>query len=442
MLSRILTDNPGAPFTQNFDDKFVSTTKALLREGRDQSVQQILRETLDYFEAEKATSNPTLNGLMAMWRKEKGKGARFPAQGGPVVSSNVLATSDVFVPETHSGEGGTENGHRRADLFPSSQYPQRPPPQHRHQQSRAPRSLPPPVELAARIEEAKTTARLLIQTIQSTPQSELIGNELVKEFADRSKAAHKSIQQYMACENPAPDEDTMLTLIETNDQLNVAMSKHQRTLLQARKAMGVATPSPQPAPGQEANSYVMPQHTQGQNVYSNIGQPQQPAQNPYSSSPPQSPRRNGNIQAPAFPPREEQSFMPPPGPPPSQRAPLQNNTYEYEDAYSSGGRAPSVPARADQAEHPQQYQQQQQPFSPVSPVEAPPRGPPPTSTATAAYGVNENPFADDAYAAPAASGGVAENEPPPPKQYSLFDRAKHHITNKPPNPNEEKDQTK
>jgi hypothetical protein len=47
MLIRILADNPGKTFTRNLDAKFVVTVKELLRDGRDMSVQQILRETLD-----------------------------------------------------------------------------------------------------------------------------------------------------------------------------------------------------------------------------------------------------------------------------------------------------------------------------------------------------------------------------------------------------------
>lgn len=73
MLMRILTDNPAQAFTRNFDPKFVSTVKELLRDGKDTSVQQILRETLDYMEFEKAPSNDSLGTLMEMWRKEKGK---------------------------------------------------------------------------------------------------------------------------------------------------------------------------------------------------------------------------------------------------------------------------------------------------------------------------------------------------------------------------------
>lgn len=108
---------------------------------------------------------------------------------------------------------------------------------HFARQHRQPRSLPPLDELSARIAEAKTTAKLLSQTVQSTPSAEIFNNELVKEFADRASSASRSIQGYIHSTNPAPDEDTLLTLIETNDQLTFAMSKHQRALLQARRAL-------------------------------------------------------------------------------------------------------------------------------------------------------------------------------------------------------------
>ena len=72
MLVRILADNPGKSFTRNMDQKFVSTVKELLRDGRDMSVQQILRETLDNFETNKA-DDETLAGLREMWVKEKVK---------------------------------------------------------------------------------------------------------------------------------------------------------------------------------------------------------------------------------------------------------------------------------------------------------------------------------------------------------------------------------
>ncbi|KAL8957392.1 MAG: hypothetical protein Q9183_006072, partial [Haloplaca sp. 2 TL-2023] len=70
MLVRILADNPGKSFTRNIDLKFTTTVKELLRDGRDASVQQILRETLENFETSK-TDDETLTTLRNMWRKEK-----------------------------------------------------------------------------------------------------------------------------------------------------------------------------------------------------------------------------------------------------------------------------------------------------------------------------------------------------------------------------------
>ena len=78
MLCRILADNPGHSFTKNFDTKFVDTVKTLLRDGRDMSVQQILRETLDIFQHEKS-SDENLAPLTTMWQTEK---LRWAGKGG------------------------------------------------------------------------------------------------------------------------------------------------------------------------------------------------------------------------------------------------------------------------------------------------------------------------------------------------------------------------
>jgi hypothetical protein len=212
MLIRILADNPGPSFTKNIDKQFADVVKHLLRNGQDPSVSQIVRETLDSMEREKAYDT-NLNVLFAMWRKEKGLMATAAKQLGP---------RRLNAPAWSGGQqvqGGFSSGSSRS------------------------KRLPPPEELAGRIEEARTSAKLLLQLVQSTPANELLGNELVKEFAERCTAAQRSIHGYIACDNPAPDDDTMLTLIETNEQLSLAASKHQRAVLQARRLIG-ASPSP------------------------------------------------------------------------------------------------------------------------------------------------------------------------------------------------------
>jgi len=72
MLIRILSDNPGKTFTRNLDAKFVQTVKELLRVGRDPGVRQILVETLNTFEREKAAEE-TLAPMIEMWKKEQAK---------------------------------------------------------------------------------------------------------------------------------------------------------------------------------------------------------------------------------------------------------------------------------------------------------------------------------------------------------------------------------
>lgn len=126
---------------------------------------------------------------------------------------------------------------------PGAVYTPPPPPPNPNQQNyfarnHKPQGLPPPHELAQRIEEARTSGKLLLQVVQSTPPAELLGNELVKEFVERCQSASRSIQGYIHSNNPPPDEDTLLTLIETNDQLSTSISRHQRALLQARRMTG------------------------------------------------------------------------------------------------------------------------------------------------------------------------------------------------------------
>lgn len=230
MLVRILADNPGPSFTKNLDAKFVTAVKDLLRMGRDPSVKQILIETLDNFEREKR-ADTNLNPLVEMWKKEQVKMAKVY---GPKVSISFQMTWNGLVTQ--------RPGLTRPQGQPGPRALTAPPHQNQNYFSRnhqTSRRLPAPEELASRIEEARTSAKLLTQVVQSTPPDEFLQSDLIREFADRCQSASRSIQGYMVTENPSPDNDTMLTLIETNDQLAMAMSKHQRAVLMARKVMGI-----------------------------------------------------------------------------------------------------------------------------------------------------------------------------------------------------------
>ena len=237
MLVRILSDNPGKTFTKNLDSKFVMTIKELLRDGRDMSVQQILRETLDNFEREKK-ADENLTPMRDMWTKYKQKMEKRAGapqgQGGITRQAENIRPSAGHVPSASYSYSQNFNTSNQAMNNQQNYFART------HSQ----RGLPPPHELVGRIEEAKTSAKLLQQVVQSTAPSEFINNDLIREFVDRCQSASRSIQGYIHSDNPAPDEDTLLTLIETNDQLSVALSRHQRAMLQARKATG---PSPVPS---------------------------------------------------------------------------------------------------------------------------------------------------------------------------------------------------
>ncbi|KAL8705571.1 MAG: hypothetical protein Q9201_001312 [Fulgogasparrea decipioides] len=242
MLVRILADNPGKTFTTNLDSKFTATVKDLLRDGRDMSVQQILRETLDSFETSK-TDDETLTSLREMWKKEKVKWAN-------------MGSNPVRITATHTTVRPRDPLNQMTCSQPNSHQQQRrhvAPPAYNQDQNyfarnHRPRGLPPPHELAQRIEEARTSSKLLLQVVQSTPPNEVLTNELIKEFVERCQSASRSVQGYINSENPPPDENTLLTLIETNDQLSMAMSRYQRAMLQARRMTGLG-PSPAPAGG-------------------------------------------------------------------------------------------------------------------------------------------------------------------------------------------------
>ncbi|KAA8621006.1 gat domain-containing protein [Pyrenophora tritici-repentis] len=286
MLIRILSDNPGPSFTKNLDKAFADTVKHLLRYGKDPSVAQIVKETLDAMEVDKAYDT-NLNILFAMYRKEKGLMANAAKQFSPRRLNAPVWTGSQVVGGFSSESSGRSSS----------------------------KKLPPPIELAARIEEARTSAKLLLQLVQSTPANELLNNDLVKEFAERCTAAQRSIHSYIACDNPAPDDDTMLTLIETNEQLSLAASKHQRAMLQSRRLMG-ASPSPPVPSGSSTPSHgqsYMPPPPQNNppSIPSMNAAPTPPLEEPRPPLPPNRPQQTAQEENP-FADHYTSSYTPPP----------------------------------------------------------------------------------------------------------------------------------
>lgn len=113
--------------------------------------------------------------------------------------------------------------------------------------------LPEPAELVSRLQEARESGKLLEQLVMNTPAVEILDNDLIQEFSNRCLSASKSIQGYMVSSNPAPDNDTMESLIDTNEQLQTALSQHRRAMLSARKQLGLnGSENPSPAPEQQS----------------------------------------------------------------------------------------------------------------------------------------------------------------------------------------------
>jgi hypothetical protein len=202
MLLRILAQNPGPTFTRHLAEaKFVAAVKELIRNGRDPSVAQILAETLDHFAQDpQRVADEYLTPLRELWAKERGRRKATPPS--------------MIVPMP---------GH---SVNPNGSPPPLPP-------RSTPPALPPPQEFVARISEANTSAALLTQLVQSTPASELADTPLVKEFVDRCKLAARSMQAFIQADDPAPDADTLTTLIETNDVLSIALEGHRKAVANA-----------------------------------------------------------------------------------------------------------------------------------------------------------------------------------------------------------------
>ncbi|KAM0307320.1 hypothetical protein HYE67_001023 [Fusarium culmorum] len=310
MLLRILTDNPGPTFTRNLDQKFVDTVRSLLKHLRDPSVRQIVMETLDDFQHSK-TYDENLTLLISMWQKEKEEA--YKNYGGP--------QQPMMSPGGYNTSPPAQNPHSQ-NYFA------------RHHTNKR---LPDPIELASRLEEARTSAKLLEQVVMNTPPGEILDNDLIKEFADRCSSASRSIQGYMTSEDPTPDNDTMENLIDTNEQLQTALNQHKRAVLSARKQLGLnegtdsQSPSvtPQLQPQQQPESQFQANGTNTDHYFPNAS----------SSS---SGHNNGKG-------KETQSYSPPSGPPPKAGEGSTSRPYDEsaENPFADpqpGGSAPTTAA--------------------------------------------------------------------------------------------------
>lgn len=263
-----------------------------------------------------------------MWQKEGGIAA-----GAANTARGSASNTNIPPPPPWNGTmaGQPFGGHRRS------------------------KGLPTPAELAQRIEEARTSAKLLQQLVQSTPQAELKGNDLIKEFADRCQSAQRSVQGYINAENPGPDDDTLHTLIETSEQLSLALSKHSRALLQARRAQGgTGSHSPTPPLPPTRPEDMGNKNDPAATFVPSLPSPVSTYSPPLMPPPTRKPVETNNYLEP------DHTYSPPPLPPPSHRAgPTDDNpfadTHAAPDLSDQTNRAvpnvtPSYVRRQDDAE--------------------------------------------------------------------------------------------
>lgn len=224
--------------------------------------------------------------------------------------------------------------------------------------------------MANRLEEARTSAKLLSQLVANTPSTEVLDNDLVKEFADRCLSASRSIQGYMTAENPGPDNETMESLIDVNEELQQALNNEKRARLSARKELGVGDRSENASPAPEVNGSNRPPMPESSGSYAAQGGafPSGGAYAGESAPPlPRKPLNNGKGKG-RLEPEPAEYVPPPPGPPPGHPSAAgpsrsanatpanegQDPFRDPEPAGLRGGRAPQLeePRLADEPFHP------------------------------------------------------------------------------------------
>lgn len=210
--------------------------------------------------------------------------------------------------------------------------------------------LPSPVELANRLEEARTSAKLLSQLVANTPSTEVLDNDLVKEFADRCLSASRSIQGYMAAENPGPDNETMESLIDVNEELQQALNNEKRARLSARKELGVDSRSENVSPAPEVNGSSRPPIPEPSGSYSAQGGAFPAGGGAYAGETapplPRKPLNNGKGKG-RLEPDPAEYVAPPPGPPPGHYS-----AGNYSSAAAAGPSRSANATPADEGQDP------------------------------------------------------------------------------------------
>lgn len=83
------------------------------------------------------------------------------------------------------------------------------------------------------VQEAKSSASLLLQLVQTTAPAQISGSPLVLEFYERCVRLSSKIQSYLARDNVNMSEEVIADLIDSNEHLSAAVDAHSNALNRA-----------------------------------------------------------------------------------------------------------------------------------------------------------------------------------------------------------------
>ncbi|KAL5604402.1 hypothetical protein BROUX41_002374 [Berkeleyomyces rouxiae] len=246
MILRILIDNQGVTtFVRNLNKSFAANAKIMLRSMKNANACVLLIETLEKLDSLFPRDSSDLPAVVIMWRREKEKDRSGSQYGFALHPQYVQPPLQAYPQQQPFMPPAAQPSPTRRDYFA---------------REHSSRQLPNPVELASRLEEARTSAKLLHQCVSNASQAELLDSDLVAEFTARCVSASKSVQNYIAAEDPSPDDATMENLLATNEMLQKALDSRERAIANAREARDTRAPSPLPAPVAAPVAAPVPSH--------------------------------------------------------------------------------------------------------------------------------------------------------------------------------------
>ncbi|EPE04606.1 gat domain-containing protein [Ophiostoma piceae UAMH 11346] len=230
MLMRILVENPGLTFTRNMDKKFVDAVKDVLRGCEHAHVVHFLIEAMQELESKNA-ADEGIGRMIEMWRKEKTKSKSIYAQ-----------PPSQQVQQSRSGfwQRPQPTWQPQPQQMPMQQQPSAPPmmtrTERRHGSSA---TLPKPRELRRRLDEAKTTAGVLADIVNTTTPSGLLKHDLADDLVARCRRAASQVLEYLDTKDPFPDNQEMAALLSTHEVLQQTLRHYYGAVLEARKAVNI-----------------------------------------------------------------------------------------------------------------------------------------------------------------------------------------------------------